>query len=132
MTNAQKEHLLHKILAGSAFSFALALLPIANYYFQQPAGSEQGNVAGVSTEKPEILGDVAASPSALSFAQCMTDKQTQLDGLDRLQSSWQVAYAKQISADSSQASIDANTTKYQKEFAAVESERTKIEAENCS
>ena len=132
MHNAHKEHLLHKILAGSAFTFALALLPIANYYFRQTP-AEPGTVAGVSTERPAALSSIRASPALpKSFAECMADKQLELDGLDQLQATWQAAYARQISEDSSQASIDASTTKYQKEFVAVQARRTAVEAHSCS
>lgn len=129
MNGFNKEHLLHKVLAGSAFAFALALLPIASHYFQQPA-KEQGNVAGVSTERP--LADIAAVPKPTSAAECAANKQAQLDDLDRLQASWQSAYAREMGANATQAAVDEYTAKYEKEFAAVETERQRIEAQSCS
>ena len=126
MHSAHKEHLLHKVLAGSAFVFALALLPVAAY-FLGPAASTPGSVAGVSTERP--LADVAASASPLDTT--CTDRQAQLDGLDRLQASWQASYAQEIGATSDAAAVDAATSNYQKEFSKVEAERARIESVLC-
>ena len=126
MHSAHKEHLLHKVLAGSAFVFALALLPVAAY-FLGPAASTSGNVAGVSTERP--LADFTASTSAIDNS--CTDRQAQLDGLDRLQASWQASYAQEIGATSDPALVDAATTNYQKEFSKVEAERARIESVLC-
>ena len=126
MHSAHKEHLLHKVLAGSAFVFALALLPVAAYFFG-PTASTPGSVAGVSTERP--LADVAASASPLDNT--CTDRQAQLDGLDRLQASWQASYAQEIGATSDAAVVDAATSNYQKEFSKVEAERARIESVLC-
>lgn len=65
MTDMEKEYLLHKILAASAFLFALCILPVAQYLLvsnrlEEPGivGVEQGQVAGVSTEDANTTGQV--------------------------------------------------------------------------
>jgi hypothetical protein len=55
-----REHFLHRLVAGSAFLFALSILPVAQYYLVGGhTGADQGQVAGVAT---------VASPSPSSFA----------------------------------------------------------------
>ena len=53
MTDLEKEHFLHKLVASSAFLFALLILPVAQFLLVsgQPA-AQKGDVAGVSTEAP--------------------------------------------------------------------------------
>ncbi len=75
------EHLLHKVVACSAFLFALSVLPLAQYVFVDQvvpttATSEQGQVAGVSTTRESI-------PTALTCAEQTTqvaDLQKWLEG----------------------------------------------------
>lgn len=72
MDGLEKEHLLHKIVASSAFLFALCILPVAQYFLvtnQLPANSKSapqlGQVAGVSTDKSIIQNDVPAPSPAM-------------------------------------------------------------------
>lgn len=55
----KREHRLHKIVAGSAFLFALCLLPVTQYFLVNGMGGspmaqeETGQVAGVTTERTQ-------------------------------------------------------------------------------
>lgn len=88
-----REHFLHRLVAGSAFIFALCILPVAQYFLVQSrtevsATQEKGEVAGVSTSnntsEPEVLG-VAATPEASpkTKAECEAKKTKDLADLQR-------------------------------------------------
>ena len=88
MNPVEKEHLLHKVVAASAFVFALSILPLSQYFLvinRIPAG-EQGKVAGVSTDASitHTQADipVASSSPALTGQACETQKQQELAQLD--------------------------------------------------
>lgn len=50
MTDLEKEHVLHKVVAASAFLFALMILPVAQYLLVN-SKADNGQVAGVSTDQ---------------------------------------------------------------------------------
>jgi len=88
MHERRRELTLHKVVAGSAFLFALCLLPVAQYLlFDYPgkviptASIEGGTVAGVSTDQsitatstPRTLGDQQEIACA--------DRDKQLEAID--------------------------------------------------
>ena len=79
MTDLEKEHLLHKVVASSAFLFALLILPVAQYLLVSSQPQQQGEVAGVSTEAPQEL---VAPQRVLTPAECevkRTQDQADLD-----------------------------------------------------
>lgn len=89
----RRERILHRVAAGSAFAFALCILPIAQYYLTPYTGgvssSESGKVAGVSTDASITdvnLSDMpaaTASPVYASAADCLTGKEKDLQDLNR-------------------------------------------------
>ena len=89
MNEHEKEQVLHKIVAGSAFVFALSLLPIAQYYLTSSGAlsKEQGAVAGVSTDS-SITSDALAnfstpSPTTYaSLADCQAAKTKEVNDLE--------------------------------------------------
>ncbi|CAN5164228.1 hypothetical protein BH11PAT4_BH11PAT4_5100 [soil metagenome] len=84
-----REHLLHRLVAGSAFIFALCILPVAQYFLVQSRTEtaqtqEQGQVAGVSTDSspnPEVFAAVA-TPEALPTTQAECDAKEAKDLAD--------------------------------------------------
>lgn len=86
-----REHLLHRLVAGSAFVFALCILPVAQYYLVQSrtstARNEQGEVAGVSvggSPEAEVLGAVATpEPEPKTPEECEAKEQKDLEDLQR-------------------------------------------------
>lgn len=106
-----KEYTLHRIMAGSAFVFALCILPIAQYLLTQSQKSEepvaesasasprygydqsvgdqngQGEVAGVSTDNGDtsvlsnIPADATVSPEPKDRAECLAWKERDLSDL---------------------------------------------------
>jgi hypothetical protein len=106
MDGLEKEHLLHKIVASSAFLFALCILPVAQYYLvtnQLPANSKNapqiGQVEGVSTDKSIIQNDVPA-PSPVMPVQnsnytglsCIQKKNKEIADL----TSWDTGYKQHL------------------------------------
>jgi hypothetical protein len=81
MTDLEKEHLLHKVVASSAFLFALLILPVAQYLLvsSQPA-VQQGDVAGVSTQAPEVS---VAPQRVLTPAECEAQRAQDLADLSK-------------------------------------------------
>src|ERR1044072_9795036 len=79
MNDLEKEHLLHKIIAASAFVFALMILPVAQYFLvSNKLPPEQGQVAGFSPEPQVTTQANVANP-----AECEAKKQQDLADLDR-------------------------------------------------
>ena len=78
----RREQILHRVVAGSAFAFALSILPVAQYYLTPYAPQttpETGKVAGVSYDR--TLGEVPlVSPSP--DADCAATKAKDLSDLD--------------------------------------------------
>lgn len=83
MTDREKENLLHKIVASSAFVFALCILPVAQYLLGGTGAlSEKGTVAGVSTDQSITEQSVAVpSPSAAPLS-CVDQQKKDLADLD--------------------------------------------------
>lgn len=81
MTDLEKEHLLHKVVASSAFLFALLILPVAQFLLVsgQPT-AQQGEVAGVSTEAPSVS---VAPQRVLTPAECEAKRTTDLADLEK-------------------------------------------------
>ena len=81
MTSLEKESFLHKVVASSAFLFALLILPVAQFLLVsgQPE-TQQGQVAGVSTEAPTVS---SAPQNILSPAECEAKRATDLTDLDK-------------------------------------------------
>lgn len=75
MNDLDKEHVLHKVVAASAFVFALMILPVAQYLLVGTKPGETGQVAGVSTDKT-ITQQNVQSP-----AECEAQKQKDLSDL---------------------------------------------------
>ncbi len=77
-THQHHEYLLHRVVAGSAFLFALCLLPVVQYVVverplnqataQVGTSSENGQVAGVSTDASPSIADVTANKNVSNLA----------------------------------------------------------------
>lgn len=121
-----KEHLLHKILAGSAFGLALSLLPIAHFLQTRP--TEAGTVAGVSTD------------TSITSQSCVADRQQKLDDLDRWLKNQQ-AYDlneytaanqnAQANSGQSQALYDTYIQKLARESSVVTSQKEEVASSAC-
>ena len=64
MNGIEKEQVLHKVVAASAFLFALCVLPVAQYYLvtnKLEGKSESGQVAGASTDQSITRSSVAST-----------------------------------------------------------------------
>ena len=91
--DVKREQRLHRVIAATAFVFALCVLPVAQYLLvqrptQQLASTqENGQVAGVTTTRD--LGDAALAtpapptPSPTSLAECNANKAKDTDDLQR-------------------------------------------------
>ena len=121
-----KEHLLHKILAGSAFGLALSLLPIAHFLQAKPA--DAGTVAGVSTD------------TSITSQSCIVDRQQKLDDLDRWLKNKQASDLNQytvtnqgVEANSgqSQALYDSYIQKLARESSIVDSQKEEVTSSSC-
>jgi hypothetical protein len=75
MNDTDKEHVLHKVVAASAFVFALMILPVAQYILVGSKPAETGQVAGVSTDAS------VTKQSVLSPAECVAQQQKDLADL---------------------------------------------------
>lgn len=88
MNDIQKEHVLHKVLASSAFICALCILPVAQYFLvnnQLPQGrGDQGQVAGVTTERASVAPETTVADEtpecSTNTTQELADLQLYLDG----------------------------------------------------
>lgn len=79
MSDMDREHLLHKVVAVSGFVFALLILPVAQYFItngREQAKQETGTVAGVSTDTNITKGAVVQDP-----ATCEQNKEKDLADL---------------------------------------------------
>jgi hypothetical protein len=155
-----REHLLHRLVAGSAFAFALCILPVAQYFLVQSRTTAQqepaGQVAGVSTEVSDTLAAVPTQePLPTTVEECeakdLEDLQRFLDGKKKaMLTSYEVKvqpyrYAlaaidpssPNAAAERSEISslIDAEYQPYLQELATVEKlvvdERARITSEVC-
>lgn len=90
MTTRAKELLLHKIVATSAFVFALCILPVAQYLLsgqKTPTQTvETGTVAGASTDTSIIEQSVPTPP--VNLLGCDAQKQQDLASLQTEQDNW--------------------------------------------
>lgn len=75
MNDLDREHVLHKVVAASAFVFALMILPVAQYLLVGNKTPETGQVAGVSTDK------TVTQQNVLSPSECEAQKQKDLTDL---------------------------------------------------
>ena len=126
MHSHEKEHLLHKILAGSAFAVALSLLPIIHYLRAIPL--EGGTVAGASTD------------TSITSESCIASRQQQLDDLDRWLKGKQTADLAEytdaslgVSSDSEAGRIlyDTYTQKLARESSTVASQKEGVASAAC-
>jgi hypothetical protein len=81
MHENDREHVLQKVVAVSGFLFALLVLPVAQYLLvngQQQAPTEQGTVAGVSTDNTVTTDAVVQDPEA-----CIAQRSQDLADLQR-------------------------------------------------
>ena len=124
-----REHFLHKIVATSAFLFALSSLPVLQYFLinkplQDAAPvaltTQSGVVAGVSTE---------ATAAPLTKVQCLAKKQSDLDGLVLYQTGYQKALA--ASFQKGVLSAEQYNQKVSAVDAAVVAQKASIERESC-
>jgi hypothetical protein len=79
-----REHFLHRLVAGSAFLFALCILPVAQYFLVGGRNIEQGQVAGISTEvtpSPTVLANI--SENGATLLECTQKKETDSADLSR-------------------------------------------------
>jgi|GEM_PF-5665072 len=75
-----REHFLHRLVAGSAFLFALCILPVSQYFLLgNHVVDQNGQVLGIATEAPTTLGVVATPNSLLD---CAHQKQADEDNVD--------------------------------------------------
>lgn len=88
MNDINKEQLLHKVIASSAFLCALCILPVAQYFLNSntPSHSERGQVAGVSTDTI-----TQASVPLSDSAACQTKRTTDLADLQRYETGTKIA-----------------------------------------
>ena len=98
----KREFVLHRVLAGSAFVFALCILPVAQYLLKtnQSSDLEGGQVAGVSTNAPadRAMENLASSPEASSSTlNCQEQKDKALVDLDRFLSGMKLALSRNYS-----------------------------------
>ena len=77
-----REHFFHRLAAGSAFAFALCVLPAINYAIISGQTPESGKVAGVSTDKTVVAAD-QATPSPVPV--CGTERDKALADLQAYQ-----------------------------------------------
>lgn len=81
MTELDREHFLQKVVAASGFLFALLILPVAQYLLldgqNRAEQTEQGSVAGVSTEEQIIRGNIPQD----NPLQCLEAKRQELTNL---------------------------------------------------
>ncbi len=86
MSDLDREHLLQKVVAVSGFLFALLILPVAQYFLvngRATTSTDQGTVAGVSTDTTVTNADVPAVDPAACIAkktQDLADLQRFYDG----------------------------------------------------
>lgn len=154
MTDLDREHLLQKIVAVTGFLFALLILPVAQYFLvggHQAAQSEQGTVAGVSTDKTVTNADVPSDPAACSAkrTQDLADLQKFYDGevlaLQRKHQALQMYKSAQASLptdatadvkDSFVQLVATEQASYDKDLApikaAVDAQTKAISSEDCS
>jgi hypothetical protein len=133
MTLHDKEHLLHKILAGSAFAFALALLPIANYYLVPPT-SQSGSVLGASTDQAIIQADApAATPCYASKSQQDIDLDSWLTGQKQADLLDFNKKAEALADNQSAVTVayQAYLKKLNAEESAVESQKNAVASSSC-
>ncbi|MBU6389062.1 hypothetical protein KGQ71_00955 [Patescibacteria group bacterium] len=87
MTDFEKENVLRKVVASSAFLLSLSILPIAQHYFVGDTGqlSGSGVVKGVSTSVPTTPGTTtfrgADLPQPTPDDACLAKKQKDLSDL---------------------------------------------------
>ena len=85
MNDHQKEYLLHKVVAASAFLFALCILPVAQYFLvTNQLSGENGEVAGVSTDKN-------ITQASIPSEDCQQKKDTDIADLDRYNNGKKIA-----------------------------------------
>ncbi len=79
-----REHFLHRLVAGSAFFFALCILPVAQYFLVGGRGIEQGLVEGVSTEVSPAATVLQSIPeNGLTLVECTNKKEVDRSDLER-------------------------------------------------
>lgn len=88
----RRQHLLHRVIAASAFIFAICILPVAQYYLVSSEQLDGGQVAGVSTVALDQTGEdralnvVEASPTPSEEGgqqlTCSQKQQKDLEDLD--------------------------------------------------
>ncbi len=155
MTDLEREHKLHKIIATSAFVMALCILPVAQQLIGEGAVNRQkntGEVAGVSTDTSITNANVAVSPTPETGLSCQAQKEIDLANLERLNTgnklaadreyrediaSYQEALSRVPANDRAplQAIIDEITQKYNDDLAqlaaAVEPQKNALESRAC-
>jgi len=100
MTIRAKELLLHKVVATSAFVFALCILPVAQYLLIGHGAAsqrgEQGTVAGVSTDSSITEASVPTpTPATTTVQTCEVLQQQKLESLQAQLTNW-IASEKQL------------------------------------
>jgi len=84
-----REHFLHRLVAGSAFLFALCILPVSQYFLLGNKAADVGQVEGVATvapASPSVFADVngsVASPTPTSLVECLRIKNQDLADLQK-------------------------------------------------
>lgn len=79
-----REHFLHRLVAGSAFFFALCILPVAQYFLVGGRGIEEGVVEGVSTEVTPTAAVLGSVPeTGLTLLECTNQKEVDTSDLER-------------------------------------------------
>ena len=79
-----REHFLHRLVAGSAFLFALCILPVAQYFLVGTHTTELGQVEGISIQvSPSPSATVFASENGATLAECVAKKDTDTSDLTR-------------------------------------------------
>lgn len=95
MHDREKEHLLHKIVASSAFLFALSILPVAQYFLvtnQLQTQTQSGVVAGASTDKTITQ---AADVPQITPGTCIQDINADIASLE----AWRLNKEKGLDSD---------------------------------
>ncbi|MEI6478299.1 MAG: hypothetical protein WCO52_04930 [bacterium] len=158
MTDTQKEHLLHKLIASSAFLFALCILPVAQYLLvsgqvTSTATKTGGQVLGASTDSTIINADVPSlscqeaktkdlnqlevSYYQPTLAKWQADEDTAASALEGELVNLKVDPATtQAQLDALSAQIEATKAPFETKIAqltsAVESQKNEIESRACS
>lgn len=95
----KKEDILHKVVATSAFLFALSLLPVAQFVVERSKVakapvSSQGQVAGARTDTETVRGSVPVQDTAL----CEGQKTEELAELENWAAKTRKGYTNAMSA----------------------------------